>query len=259
MLLLASIVRFVMRGLALIVHILVFLPPTLLLISHHRKRETAAGYLQAEKHTRRWASGLLTIFGIKVQLTGIPAEAPVLIAANHISWLDIVVLISLRLIGFVGKAEINRWPLFGYMARVGGTMFHQRGSHDSAADVITVMVERLKLGQRVAIFPEGGVTPGTEIRVFHARMFRAAVDVECPVQPVMIRYMNNGERDDDISFREKENFLVNIGRLLARPGAQADVRFMALIDAKNKPRRMLADTVKEIVVSSYESNRQPDL
>ena len=57
------------------------------------------------------------------------------------------------------------------------------------------MASRLKSGRRVAIFPEGGIVPGTAIRVFHARLFRAAVEADCPVQPVMIRYMTNGQKN----------------------------------------------------------------
>jgi len=176
----------------------------------------------------------------------------VLIAANHISWLDILALFSVGSMGFVGKAEINRWPLFSFIARTGGTIFHQRGSHDSANDVTTVMIQRLKQGQRVAIFPEGGVLPGHEIRKFHARMFRAAVETGCPVQPVMVRYMNGGSRDDEVSFRPQESMMANLGRLLLRPGAEADLRFLPAIDARGKPRRELADTSRNLVVSNYE-------
>jgi 1-acyl-sn-glycerol-3-phosphate acyltransferase len=178
----------------------------------------------------------------------------VLLAANHISWLDIIVLHSSCAMGFVGKAEIDSWPLFSYMARTGGTIFHQRGDHDSAAGVSSAMVERLKQGRAVTIFPEGGIKPGsTSVRVFHARLFRAAVEVGCPVQPVRIRYMRNGHRDDDIIFRDNENMMMNIGRMLARPGALAEIHFMPEIDASDQPRRALADAAREAVVKSYES------
>ena len=174
-----------------------------------------------------------------------------MIVANHISWLDIPVLHSARAMGFVGKAEIERWPVFNYIGNAGGTIYHHRGNHDSASDVVTVMIQRLKQGHRVAIFPEGGILPGNSVRTFHARMFRAAVDAESMVQPVMIRYMNDGQRDDDISFRKGENMMANFARLLARRGAVADLDFLPPIEAAGKPRRVLADSARVAVVTSY--------
>ena len=115
------------------------------------------------------------------------------------------------------------------------------------------MSERLRQGRKVTIFPEGGIKPGSSVRTFHARLFRSAVDVGCPVQPVMVRYLRKGERDDDISFRKNESMLVNFGRLLARPGVIADVHFLTPIDSVGKPRRELADKARDAVIASYES------
>jgi len=249
---LTSILRFVFRTVLLLIYVVLFLFPTMLLINYYKGAGTEKGRSKADEIAVRLARRLVWLFGISVRVSGTPADGPVLLAANHISWLDIIALHSVRALSFVGKAEIDRWPGFSYAARTGNTIFHQRGNHDSATDVATVMVQRLKLGQRVAIFPEGGILPGHSIRRFHARMFRAAVDAQCPVQPAMVRYLRDGRRDDDISFREGENMLVNMIRILARPGAQADVHFLPLIEAAGTPRRVLADTARAAVVDRYE-------
>ena len=248
----ASILRFAFRTVLLVGFMLVFLFPAMILINYYKGLGTEKGRLRAEAVAVCVAKTFVWIFGISIRARGTPAKGPVLIAANHLSWLDILSMHSVRAMSFVGKAEIDQWPVFSYMARTGNTIFHQRGSHDSASDVATVMTQRLKQGQRVAIFPEGGILPGNSVRRFHARMFRAAVDAQCPVQPVMVRYMRDGRRDDDISFREGESMLVNICRLLARPGAQADVHFLPLIDAVGTPRRVLADTARAAVIDSYD-------
>jgi len=250
---LASILRFTFRTVLLILFLLLLLFPILLVINHYQRRDTEAGRQKADAVAIHLAIWLLWFFGIRVRTRGAPADAPVLIAANHISWLDILALHTQVQMGFVGKAEIEQWPVFRFMARTGGTIFHQRGSHDSAAGVISVRVQRLGQGRRVAIFPEGGILPGAEVRLFHARMFRAAVDTGCPVQPVMVRYLSNGNRDDDILFHEHETMLSNFARLLARPGAVGDVHFLPLIDSTGKPRRVLADAARAAVINSYES------
>jgi 1-acyl-sn-glycerol-3-phosphate acyltransferase len=250
---LASIIRFTFRTALLLLYLILGLIPNLLVINHFQRQDTPAGWQKADAMGVSLANRLLWFFGISVKTRGIPADEAVLIAANHISWLDILALHTEVAMGFVGKAEIERWPVFRFIARTGGTIFHQRGSHNSAADVTSAMVQRLEQGRRVAIFPEGGILPGAEVRVFHARMFRAAVDVGCPVQPVMVRYLSNGKRDDDILFHKDESMLANFGRLLARPGAVADVHFLPPIESTDQPRRALADAARAAVVGSYEN------
>ena len=250
---LASILRFTFRTVLLVLFLLLLLFPFLLVINRYQRMDTEAGWKKADAVAIRLANWLLWFFGIRIKTRGIPVDGPVLIAANHISWLDILALHTEVAMGFVGKAEIDDWPVFSFMARTGGTIFHRRGCHDSASDVMSAMVQRLQQGRRVAIFPEGGILPGAEVRVFHARMFRAAVDVECPVQPVMVRYLTRGRRDDDILFHKDESMLANFGRLLARPGAVADIHFLPAINSRGKPRRALADAARAAVISSYES------
>ena len=145
----ASTLRFVFRTIVLIAFLLLVLFPTLMRINHHRRRGDDAGTQKADEISVRLGNRLAWLFGIKVHVRGEPAEGAVLLAANHISWLDIPVLHSACAMGFVAKAEISGWPLFGYIARSGSTIFHQRGSHDSAADVSFLMAERLNLKMHV--------------------------------------------------------------------------------------------------------------
>jgi 1-acyl-sn-glycerol-3-phosphate acyltransferase len=249
----ASIVRFVFRAIMFTGYLLVVLYPTMLLVSHYRKSGTAVGAQKADRVAVRLANQLAWLFGIRVDIRGTPVKGSVLFAANHISWLDIPVVHSGCAMGFVGKAEIDEWPVFRFIARAGGTIFHQRGCQGSAAEVMTAMEERLRQDRAVAIFPEGGIKPGTAVRVFHARMFRPAVEVGCPVQPVMVRYMRDGCRDDDFSFRPGESMFKNFVRVLSRRGVSAEVHYLPEVSAAGKPRRELAETCRAAVVDSYES------
>lgn len=250
---LASILRFTFRSLLLIGFLLFLLPPTLMLVNHYRSLETAEGSRKADRGAVRLANRLVWFFGIRVQVSGEPQSGSVLMAANHISWLDIPVMHSACAMGFVGKAEIEGWPVFRSIARVGGTIFHQRGNHDSAAGVSSLMEQRLRQGRAVTIFPEGGIKPGSPMRIFHARMFRPAVDVGCPVQPAMIRYMHNDRIDTEVPFRVGESMLMNLCRQLARQKTIAEVHFLPVISAADQPRRALADGARAAVIKSYES------
>ena len=92
------------------------------------------------------------------------------------------------------------------------------------------MVKRLQENRRVAIFPEGGILPGEGVKRFHARLFAASIEAGVPVQPVMLRYLRDGARYDDITFLPGENFMVNFVRLLMQKRCVADVHVLPLIE-----------------------------
>jgi len=200
-----------------------------------------------------WAAVICLIFGVQRRVTGTFPEGPQLVAANHTSWVDIALMQSLAPMVFVAKYEISRWPLLGWMARSGGTVFHRRGSHDSASGVAAAMAGRLAEGRKIAIFPEGGILPGKGVKRFHARLFAAAVDTGTPVQPVMLRFIRNGEQIDDMDFREGEHFVGNFIRLLCQRGCVADVHVLPPLESTGQQRRQLAGAAEAAVREAFES------
>ncbi|HTM29419.1 MAG TPA: lysophospholipid acyltransferase family protein, partial [Rhodanobacter sp.] len=189
---------------------------------------------------RWWSTMLLRVFGLRAVRRGQPLADPVLFVANHTSWIDIEMLHAQRAACFVAKAEIARWPLVGWMAAAGGTIFHRRGSNHSLASVMQVMVERLYAGRAVAVFPEGGTGYNGVLKVFHARIFQAALDAEVPVQPVALRFARDGRRVIDAGFHEGETFLQNIVRLLGEAPMDAEVHFLVPVPASPEARRRMA-------------------
>ncbi len=242
--------RILGRCLLLVVAVVGLVP---LLISVSRVgRAVAIGGVSLEQIGLGWWSRLVCrAFGVRIEVSGRPSPGPVLIVANHISWLDITVLHGTATMGFVGKAEIGKWPLLGFLARAGDTIFHERGSHDSAAGVAEAMIGRLKTGRRVAIFPEGGIRPGEGIGVFHARLFRVAVEVDCPVQPVMLKYVRQGSRDPEMTFINNENMLQNMLRMLGRPVSTADIRYLGPIAPGGRPRKEIAAEAQAAIEAAY--------
>ncbi len=141
----------------------------------------------------------------------------------------------------MAKAEIANWPLVGWLAASGGTIFHRRGSNHSLAAVMQVMVDRLREGRSVAVFPEGGTGHNGVLKVFHARIFQAALDADVPVQPVALRFARDGKRLIDAGFREDENFMQNILRMLGGPSMDAEVHFLEPVPTSPDGRRRMAD------------------
>ncbi|MBB3226579.1 1-acyl-sn-glycerol-3-phosphate acyltransferase [Luteibacter sp. Sphag1AF] len=208
----------------------------------------------AHRTIRFWSTGLLRIFGFRSRRFGTPLPDPVLFVANHTSWLDIELVHTQRAACFVAKAEIARWPLVGWMAARGGTIFHRRGNNHSLASVMGVMVERMREGRSVAVFPEGGTGHNGVLRVFHARIFQAALDADVPVQPVALRFARNGRRLIDIGFREGESFLGNIIRLLGEAPLDAEVHFLEPVPATPDARRRMAETSRERIAAALDAD-----
>ena len=147
--------------------------------------------LKKEELIRAWSLALLQKFAIQLIVNGKPpAQGPMLLAANHISWLDIVVMLAARPCRFVSKADLKHWPLIGAMASAGGTLFIERESRRDVMRVAHHMAERLSVGDVLAVFPEGTTSDGVSIQNFHANLFQAAIAVNAPVVPVGISYLD---------------------------------------------------------------------
>lgn len=243
--------RLLVRGFGFSLLLLLGTLPTVLCLNRAGRAVRVGQRRLDEFMLNAWAGALCRVFGVRTVLRGRIQPPPVLVVANHISWLDIMVLYSLARTGFVSKAEVAGWPVIGSLASLVDTVFHHRGSHDSANAVTNAMTLRLNEGGRVAIFPEGGIRPGDGVKVFHARLFRAAVDAECPVQPVMIRYLRGGAIDHGMTFREDERFVNNFLRLMGGPSCRCEVRFLEPMEAAGRARRELAAAAQAAVADAY--------
>ena len=147
--------------------------------------------LQKEERIRAWSLALLEKFAIQLVVHGTPpAQGPLLLVANHISWLDIVVMLAARPCRFVSKADIKHWPLVGAMVSAGGTLFIERESRRDAMRVVHHMAAQLSAGDVLAVFPEGTTSDGIGLLPFHANLFQAAIAVNAPVMPVAISYVD---------------------------------------------------------------------
>ena len=237
----------------LLLHILVGTPATVL--CHYRPwKDIRTGNMTlAGTMAQWWGRTVCRIFGLRLVQHGELPPGPQLVVANHISWIDITLMQSVGQMGFVSKAEIEKWPVIGYLARVGGTVFHYRGSHDSSSGVAGEMAGRLRSGGNVAIFPEGGILPGPGVKRFHGRMYAAAIDTGSPVQPLMLRYLRDGIHEHDMTFLPGEHFVGNFFRLLRQAPCIAEVAVLPRIDPAGKQRRKLAAEAEDSVRKAFDA------
>lgn len=241
--------RYVWRVPLLLLHGLIAVPLALLALNPLAAR-LRVGADTFEKTMIRWWSGrLVRIFGLRIRRFGEPLPGAVLYVANHVSWLDIELMHSQRPVNFVAKSEIARWPFVGWLAARAGTIFHRRGSTDSLATVMASVVERLRAGNPVGVFPEGGSGHGDKVGTFHARIFQTALDAGVPVQPVALRYGRDGRQDARVPFGAKESFFANFLRVLGNPPMDAEVHYLEPVAATPDARRRMAEQSRAGIVA----------
>ncbi len=253
-----GILRLFFRLPLMLLHLLFGLPLVLLSFTSAAKAVRIGGRPLNDIVPRWWASATCRLFGLRVSVQGGYRPGAALVVANHISWLDIPLLYSTTLMSFVSKGEVQNWPLIGWVATASDTVFHQRGSHDSASGVSKMMAERLQQGIKVLIFPEGGILPGHGVKRFHARLFAAAINTCAPVQPVMIRYLVDGRHYPEKSFIPGEHFMANVLRLLKQKSCTAEVLVLPVLDPAGKRRRELALEAEAAVGAAFETDNGSD-
>lgn len=246
----ARALRYLYRLPLLLVHLLIPLPLVLLTLLPVFDPVRIGGERLGYRAVRAWSAGLLRIFGFRLRRYGQPLPGATLFVANHVSWIDIETLHSQRMMGFVAKREIAGWPLVGWLAARGETIFHQRGSTESLGGVLHEMLARLRAGRSVGVFPEGRTRGGAEVGPFHARIFMAAVEAQVPVQPVALRYGEGGSAQTVVAFAPRESFFGNFLRLLGEPARLAEVHFLEPIrPSAGMGRRQIAETARARIVA----------
>jgi 1-acyl-sn-glycerol-3-phosphate acyltransferase len=202
------------------------------------------------EHVQAWARRMLQVLGIELRLHGqAPLHGPLLLAANHISWLDILVMHAARHCRFVSKSEVRGWPLVGTLATGGGTLYIERASRRDAMRVVHQMAASLQDGDIVAVFPEGTTSDGADLLPFHANLIQAAVAVDAPVQPVGLRYLetHTGARGTSAAYIGDDTLLGSVWRLLSGPDVTAVVNYGEPQRADGRDRRAWAADLRRAV------------
>ena len=199
--------------------------------------------------TRRFHAALAAALPFRVTLLGeVPCE-PRLWVGNHVSWTDIPLLGQLLPLAFLAKAEVRSWPLLGWLAQQGGTLFIRRG-HGDSAKIAEQLAERLGRPGALALFPEGTSTDGTQVRTFHGRLLGSASQAGVPLQPVAIRYLRDGRIDPLAPFIGDDGLPSHLRRLLGAEVAEVQIHLLEPIDSLGRSRSELARLSQQAVAEA---------
>ncbi|RLJ63500.1 lysophospholipid acyltransferase family protein [Sulfurisoma sediminicola] len=191
------------------------------------------------KLKRRWSARLLRCLGVELRAVG--GDPQGLLVANHISFLDIFVINAVKPVAFVSKDDVRRWPLIGWLAARTDTIFLERGSRAAAQHARGRIVERLRDGRRVAVFPEGTTTRGDRVLPFHGALFQAAIDAGAPVTPLALRYTSrNGRRNDAPAYIDAITLWQCLRAIATAEGLAAQIEVLTPLPPLVADRRHLA-------------------
>jgi 1-acyl-sn-glycerol-3-phosphate acyltransferase len=213
---------------------------------------------QKQQHIAHWAQDFLKILDVQLHITGsVVTTGPLLVVANHISWLDILVMLAVQPVRFVSKAEIKRWPLIGWLATNAGTLYIERASRRDAMRVVHHIADALKpatpdhLPYIIAVFPEGTTTDGSVVLPFHGNLIQAALSAGAPVQPVTLRFSDadTGALSMTPAYVDDDTLITSVWRLLSSPPVVANVSFHAVDLANGRDRRAWAVDLQRVVAT----------
>lgn len=241
-----TIVRVAWRGSRLILHILL----GLILTSLVSRQDHSSGEKRTNPYVTSWWHGrVATILNVEITTSGYAPQAPALIVANHVSWLDIIVLGHLTPTCFLSKFEVREWPVIGWLAARTGTLFIRRGG-GQAATISQAIGGRLEKNGLLTLFPEGTTTDGRDVRPFFSRLFAAAIETGTPIVPTSIRYHVDGELDLIAPYIDDQSLGENMLSLLKRKRSQVHVHYAEPVHHNGADRKTLAEITRRAIIAS---------
>ena len=205
--------------------------------------------LEQEARVQAWAITMLDRLALQLVVRGKPSNGPVLLASNHISWADIVVMHAARHCRFISKDDVKQWPIVGTLATAAGTLYISRASPRDAMRVVHHMVECLKAGDVLAVFPEGTTGDGSTLLPFHGNLLQAAISAHAPVQPVALSFTDaaNGERSRAPCYIGDDTLVQSLWRTLRADRLVAVVQFGEPEWSNGRDRRQWAHDLRETI------------
>lgn len=199
---------------------------------------------------RGWFRGILRASGVTLNVRGdaaLSAGAGTLVAANHVSWLDIPAVLAVEPMRVVAKSDVRDWPVIGMLAARGGAVFIDRRRLRRLPGTVSDIAAALRGGHSVLVFPEGTTWCGRTLGRFYPATFQAAIDAGAPVRPVSLRYLADGSPTTAAAFLGEETLITAVRRVVATRSLVVDVEVGPLANARGAARRSMATATAAVI------------
>lgn len=200
------------------------------------------------------------LLGIKIIVEGeIERGQNVVYVGNHVSYLDVQVLGSLLNASFIAKKEVESWPLFGLLGKMGRTLYISRAPADAAL-ATKMLGDRLAEGLPLIVFAEGTSTDGTKVLPFKSSFFEIFLNKEIKIQPFTISILEvNGRKADSAAVRDQYawhgdmTLEPHLWNFASSKGAVVKVTFQEpLLSSSFQDRKMLSNACHDHVVKGLD-------
>jgi 1-acyl-sn-glycerol-3-phosphate acyltransferase len=149
-----------------------------------------------------------------------------LLVSNHLSYLDIIVLSSIRPCVFVAKGDVAGWPLFGWLARAAGAIFVNRERRIASSKAVDSIRGAIAGGVVVVLFPEGTSSDGRTVLPFKSALLESAVQLRCPIASASVDYaLDDGSVADEVCYWRDMALVPHLLNLLFKREVRADYSF----------------------------------
>jgi len=203
---------------------------------------------------RNWARLTAAVVGMRVELQGSPPVPPFFLVANHLSYLDVLLLAGQLHGVFVSKAEVREWPFIGAVCRSVDTLFIDRGSKRDIPRVMARMEQVLEQGRGVVVFPEGTSSMGRNVERFKPGLLDAPTRLSLPVSYAGLSYRTpagSAPAHLAVCWWGDAGFASHVWGVLRLPGFTARIAFgeRPILETD---RKVLAERLRAAVESEFE-------
>ncbi|MHB9117772.1 MAG: lysophospholipid acyltransferase family protein [Burkholderiales bacterium] len=220
------------------------------------------GSAARDRLTLCWTRRFLALLNVRLSVQGDwPSGARgALLVLNHVSWLDVFLLLSQRPVRFIAKAEVRAWPLFGWLAKRQNTLFIERSRRRDTARINQELSAALVGGDWVALFAEGTTTDGASLRHFHSSLLEPAAGGDAVLLPLALRYLNlDGSPDTRPAYCGDMTLGQSLRRILACRRIDAELIICQPLAPGEANRRLLAQQAHAAIAAALQSAKPPSL
>jgi 1-acyl-sn-glycerol-3-phosphate acyltransferase len=225
-------------------------------------------------NTQLYSWLFLRVAGFRIELQADPSALDgrtALWVSNHLSYVDAMLFSAIHPVAFITSKEVESTFFLGFMAKLTGCVFIERRSRDFLDREVSVVTSVLKRGVSIGLYPEATSTGGERVLPFKHAFFKAAIEADCPVQPLVLQYeridgkpIDRRNRDSvfyygDVSFAKQFWGMLSCGRI------DVTIRALKPIESSEAPvesgydHHALAMKAEERIAALYRPIRIPTI
>jgi 1-acyl-sn-glycerol-3-phosphate acyltransferase len=209
---------------------------------------SGAGFVERRaKWLHRSARRISRVFGMTIDPVGpLPSEG--ILVANHLSYLDVILIGAITSARFISKSEVSSWPVFGFFARCAGTIFVDRARRNDTARANQELEAALADGQLTVLFPEGTSTGGTHVLPFKSSLLEPVTHAQQPITVAHISYsLAEGSVTDEVAYWRDMTLVPHLWNLLGKRNLRARIAFSRIKTRCNDRKELAKQLHREVL------------